>query len=80
MNYLLNVRFRSIGPQTPINDNDGRGVALLAWPMHYGETGVMSFLVNQDDRIYQADLGKDTESNVRAITRFAPDARWQAAE
>lgn len=38
----------------------------------------MSFMVNQDDRIYQADLGK--ESNVQAITRFAPDAQWQVAE
>lgn len=48
--------------------------------MHYGETGVMSFLVNQDDRIYQADLGKDTGSKVQTITRFAPDAQWQVAE
>ncbi|VEA78854.1 probable secreted protein [Salmonella enterica subsp. arizonae] len=54
-----------------ISDNDGHGTALLAWPMHYGETGVMSFMVNQDDHIYQADLGKDTESKVKAITRFA---------
>lgn len=48
--------------------------------MHYGETGVMSFMVNRDDRIYQADLGKETESKVQAITRFAPDAQWQVAE
>ncbi|MGS9097474.1 DUF2950 family protein, partial [Salmonella enterica subsp. enterica serovar Infantis] len=51
-----------------------------AWPMHFGETGVLSWMVNQDDRIDQADLGKETERKVQAITRFAPDAQWQVAD
>ncbi|WP_434586348.1 DUF2950 family protein [Klebsiella sp. R390] len=60
---------------------DGGGkqaVALLAWPVEWGETGVMSFMVDQNDRVYQANLGEDTQTLAQAITRFAPDAKWQA--
>lgn len=35
-----------------ISDNDGYGVVFLVWLMYYGEIGVMSFMVNQDDCIY----------------------------
>ena len=33
------------------------GFALVAWPARYGETGVMSFLVNHDGVVYQKNLG-----------------------
>ncbi len=56
-----------------IHDGDKQTVALLAWPVAWGETGVMSFMIDQNDRVYQANLGKDTETLVQAITRFTPD-------
>lgn len=61
-----------------IHGSDDQAAALLAWPVEWGETGVMSFMVDQDDRVYQANLGEETATLAQAITRFAPDAKWQA--
>ena len=36
------------------------GFAAIAWPVHYGETGVMSFIVNQDGQLYEQVLGPET--------------------
>jgi hypothetical protein len=53
------------------------GFALLAWPVKYGETGVMSFTVSQDGEVYERDLGPQTAQAAAAITRFDPDERWR---
>ncbi|AKJ29329.1 DUF2950 domain-containing protein [Caldimonas brevitalea] len=53
------------------------GFALIAWPSRYGHTGVMSFMVNHDGRVYEKDLGPRTDEAVQAITRFDPDASWK---
>lgn len=63
-----------------VKSNDEKGFALLAWPVEWGETGVMSFMVNQDDRVYQADLGDDTVEKVTAITQYTQDAPWTPVE
>jgi len=52
------------------------GYAMLAWPVEYGETGIMSFIVNQDRVIYQNDLGDGTAEIAPAITRFDPGSGW----
>ena len=52
------------------------GFALIAWPMRYGDTGVMTFIVNQDGQIYERSLGKNTAAQAKAVTRFNPDASW----
>ena len=44
-----------------INGNMIAGFALIAWPVKYAETGVNTFIVNQQGIVYQADLGADTE-------------------
>ena len=54
------------------------GFALVAWPARYGETGVMSFLVNHDGVVYQRDLGPASASVAGAMTRFDPDTAWVA--
>ena len=63
-----------------IDSNQSDGFALIAWPVEYGETGVMSFMVSQDDRVYQADFGEETAEKVAAITRFDAVAPWQPEE
>ncbi|MEO3990009.1 DUF2950 family protein [Pseudocitrobacter cyperus] len=63
-----------------IDSNQSDGFALIAWPVEYGETGVMSFMVSQDDRVYQADFGEETAEKVAAITRFDAAAPWQPEE
>ena len=54
------------------------GFALVAWPARYGETGVMTFIVNHDGTAYQRNLGPATADVARAMTRFDPDPSWQA--
>jgi len=55
------------------------GYSLLAVPAEYGNSGVMSFMVNQDRIVYQADLGPDTAAKAATIQAFDPAAPlWQA--
>jgi len=53
------------------------GFALVAWPAAYGNTGVMTFVVNQDGVVYQKDLGSGTATAVPGITQFNPDKTWK---
>lgn len=53
------------------------GFALVAWPARYGETGVMTFMVNQDGVVYQKHLGPRSGANAGAMVRFDPDASWK---
>jgi hypothetical protein len=52
------------------------GFALIAWPVRYGETGVMSFEISHDGQVFEKNLGKDTEHAAASITRFDPDSSW----
>ncbi len=53
------------------------GFALVAWPASYGNSGVMTFIVNHDGIVYEKDLGPDTATVVKKITRFNPDKTWK---
>ena len=53
------------------------GFALVAYPAEYGNSGVMTFVVNQDGRVYQKDLGKETKKVAEAMTLYDPDETWQ---
>jgi hypothetical protein len=52
------------------------GFAVLASPVTYGETGIMTFIVSHDGIVYQRDLGKDTADEVEKIKTFEPDKNW----
>ena len=52
------------------------GFALIAYPAEYGNSGVMSFVVNQDGTAFQKDLGPTTAKRARAIEAYAPDQSW----
>jgi len=56
------------------------GFAVLAYPAKFGNSGVMTFLVNHDGVVYQKDLGKNTEKAAKAIRKFDPDKTWQKVE
>lgn len=53
------------------------GFGLIAWPVGYGETGVMTFMVNHRGDVYQKDLGPATDGAARATRQFNPDPGWQ---
>jgi hypothetical protein len=56
------------------------GFAAVAYPARYGNSGVMTFIVNHDGVVYEKDLGPDTAKLARAITRFDPGPGWTAAK
>jgi hypothetical protein len=66
-NYLINGRLLA-------------GFALVAWPAEWGDTGVMTFEVNQQGRIWQKNLGPKTAKIAQAITTYAPDDTWTPAQ
>jgi hypothetical protein len=52
------------------------GFAMIAYPAAYGDSGIMSFIVSQDDIVYQKDLGPGTAAAAAAINEFNPDLSW----
>ena len=56
------------------------GVAYLAYPAVYRTSGVMTFIINQDGRAFEKDLGPDTAKLAEAISEFNPDKTWAPAE
>ena len=52
------------------------GFALVAYPAEYGNSGIMTFIINQGGVLLQKDLGKATTETATAMTEFDPDASW----
>jgi hypothetical protein len=55
------------------------GHALLAWPATYGNSGVMTFMINHEGVVYEKDLGPGTAAAAEKITKFNPDKTWKKA-
>ena len=55
------------------------GFACVAWPVHHDASGVMTFIINQDDVAYEKDLGPETKAAVEKITRYDPNG-WHAVD
>lgn len=53
------------------------GFALIAYPAVYGNSGVMTFLVNNDGVVYQKDLGEKTDKIASGTVVFNPDQTWK---
>ena len=56
------------------------GFALVAYPARWGNSGVMTFIVNQEGRVYQKNLGPRTEAIASSMSEYNPDASWELAE
>jgi hypothetical protein len=56
------------------------GFAAIAWPVTYGETGVMTFIVSHSGDVYEQDFGPDTPKQVGEISVFNPDKGWEKAD
>ena len=56
------------------------GFALIAWPAEYGNSGVMTFLVNHAGTVYQKDLGTRTDFVAKRLILFDPDQTWKKAD
>lgn len=57
-------------------ENQMGGFAVLAYPADYGDSGVVTFIVNHSGVVYQRDLGESTEAEALKITTFDPCEGW----
>ena len=63
-----------------VNGKMVRGFAFVAYPAEYRDSGVMTFIINQDGVLLQKDLGKSTKEIATAMIEFDPDASWNRIE
>ena len=56
------------------------GFAFVAYPAEYGNSGIMTFIINQDGVLLQKDLGKTTTETATAMSEFDPDAGWSQVQ
>ncbi len=80
--YYYNILTRQ-GPTAPGGVADyivrGKmigGFALIAYPAEYGNSGVMTFLVNHDGDVFEKDLGPNTAKIASGMTAYSPDHTW----
>lgn len=57
-----------------------RGFAFVAYPAEYRNSGVMTFIVNQDGVVYEKDLGSDTTKLAAEMFTYNPDSTWRPAD
>ena len=53
-----------------------RGFALIAYPEHWDQSGIMTFIVNQDGKVYQRNLGEKTSHLATHMKEYNPDSEW----
>jgi len=58
------------------NGSLSKGFALVAYPETWDQSGVMTFIVNQDGKVYQKNLGEDTPRIVGSMKEYDPDSSW----
>ncbi len=63
-----------------VNGKMTRGFAFLAYPAEYANSGMMSFIINQDGILYQKDLGPKTADLANALDEYDPDKTWVRVE
>jgi Protein of unknown function (DUF2950) len=52
------------------------GFAVVAYPAEYGNSGVMTFIVNHEGKVFQKNLGQNTASITRSMKEYNPDSTW----
>ncbi len=63
-----------------VNGKMTGGFAYVAYPANYNDTGIATFVINQDGTVFQKNLGKDTAEQAKAMTEFNPDKSWAAVD
>ena len=57
-------------------DRMTRGFAAVAYPAEYGNSGIMTFIVNQQGIVFEKDLGEETTALATAMPEYDPDRSW----
>jgi len=81
--YFFKILTRQ-GPSAPggafgylLNGHMIAGFALVAYPAEWGNSGVMTFIVNTQGRVYEKNLGPKTAEIAAAIREYNPDPSWK---
>ena len=56
------------------------GFGIVAYPAQYRDSGVMTFITDQNGVVYQKDLGTNTDQIAGAMVEFNPDQSWAPIE
>jgi hypothetical protein len=86
MGYYFKI-LKSQGANPPVGKYDYvinghmiAGFALVAFPADYRASGVMTFVISHQGKLYQKDLGPDTSKIVEKMTEYNPDKTWTLVE
>jgi hypothetical protein len=52
------------------------GFALVAYPEHWDQSGIMTLIVAQDGKVFQRNLGEKTSRMAGAMKEYNPDSEW----
>jgi hypothetical protein len=63
-----------------VKDSMVGGFALVAYPAEYGNSGVMTFIVNHEGKVFQKDLGKNTVKLASSMKAYNPDKTWSEVQ
>ena len=81
--YMFRI-LTSQGPHAPggaknyvVDGKMSAGFAIVAYPVEYHSSGVMTFIVDKSGTIYEKDLGPDTTKLAQTMTVYDPDSTWQ---
>ncbi|HZP71081.1 MAG TPA: DUF2950 domain-containing protein [Pseudolabrys sp.] len=81
--YRFKILLRQ-GPTAPggavdyvVNGDMIGGFAAVAYPAEYGNSGIMTFIINHEGDIYEKDLGEHTARIAARMTTFSPDHTWK---
>jgi len=79
--YYFHILLQAANGQSYLVDGKmTKGFAFVAYPAQYRSSGVTTFLVDQNDVIYEKDLGKDTATVAAAMKEYNPGPGWQKTE
>ncbi|MGE5060236.1 MAG: DUF2950 domain-containing protein [Betaproteobacteria bacterium] len=56
------------------------GFAVVAYPAEYGNSGIMTFIVNYDGKVFQKNLGPNTAAAAKSMKEYNPDKTWTEAK
>lgn len=75
---LLKQGPSAVGGEMDYSENGRlvKGIAGVAFPAEYGQSGIMTFIFSMDGVVYQRDLGPETASIARAMEMFDPSEGW----
>jgi Protein of unknown function (DUF2950) len=62
------------------SDNKTGGFTIVAYPAEYRSSGVMTFIVTQNDVVYETDLGPSTADVLKTMTSWKRTSNWHVAE